>query len=221
MTFSVNPLTDARTPGNVGGGAVDLSTVSADFKKNACGKATVGASKTLTASRIATKQAAGGFTPDQVKAFTTAYLPEAQKIVDATYAKYITSAPKLQLKFLTQQQIRADNPGNKNAEFIFAYVDNTAPTTINVAYKSAIFKKFNMSAADTKASLLHEVLHTRSMAFTVNMDRTFGDPLADGKPASFSDGSLVVGITEGLTEVFTGAALRVSSTASGYQRETK
>ena len=68
---------------------------------------------------------------------------------------------------------------------------------------------------------MHEVLHTHSAAFALNIARTYGVPLADGKPASFSDGSRVRGVTEGLTEIFTMQALKVDATPSGYNRETK
>ena len=68
---------------------------------------------------------------------------------------------------------------------------------------------------------MHEVLHTHSAAFALNIARTYGVPLADGKPASFSDGSLVRGVTEGLTEIFTMQAMRVDGTPAAYGRETK
>lgn len=65
------------------------------------------------------------------------------------------------------------------------------------------------------------MLHTRSAAFAYNIAQTYGAPLADGKPAMFSDGSTVRGVTEGLTELFTMEALKVDETPASYGRETK
>ena len=158
-------------------------------------------------------------TADEVKGLATSYVPVAQNIVDTTYAKYIKSAPALKLKFWKQTELVAAK--KNNADSLFAYVDNKAPTTVNVAYESPIFKKFNVDAKDAKTLLLHEVLHTRSSAFANNIAQTYGVPLENGKPAVFSDGSPVRGVTEGLTEVFTMQALKIDSTPTGYSRETK
>ena len=69
--------------------------------------------------------------------------------------------------------------------------------------------------------MVHEVLHTRSAAFSVDIQETYGKPLANGKPATFSDGSEVRGITEGLTEIYTLITTSQKSTSSAYQREMK
>jgi hypothetical protein len=174
---------------------------------------------TATATATAMGPTTVGLTPDQVKALTTAYMPVAQNIVDTTYGKYIKSAPKLQLKFVTQEELKA--AGKKNADSLFAFVDNKVPNTINVAYQSPIFKKFNLDAGDAKPLLLHEVLHTRSAAFANNIAQTFGVPRPDGTLPSFSDGSPVRGITEGLTDNFTMQALKVDSTPANYSRQSK
>jgi hypothetical protein len=196
--------------------AVDFSTVSApDATKGASAKAAIGSRKTAFPTRTAVGGAA--LQPDEVKSLVTAYLPVAQNIVDSGYSKYIKSKPKLQLKFWTPEQLKATNTGNYDS--VFAYVENTAPTVINVAYKSPIFQKFNLDADDAKALFLHEVFHTRSQAFTTNMADTYAP--VNGKAATFSDGSQVWGISEGLTEVFTMASLNITSTPSGYSRETK
>ena len=219
MTFSITPLIGNRGAG--AGNGVDLSTLPVAAKKTASRKLGFGTPKSSDAARIATGTTKVGLKPDEVKALTAAYLPVAEKHVDKTFAAYIKWAPKLQLKHLTSEQVKAASRG-QDTDSVFAYVDSTAPSTINVAYQSPIFRTTNkLDAKDVKLLLLHEVLHTRSMAFIKSIDRTYGDPLANGKPASFSDGSLVVGLTEGLTEIFTMIALKATSTPSGYKRETK
>lgn len=67
--------------------------------------------------------------------------------------------------------------------------------------------------------LVHEVLHTRSIAFSNNVEKTYGKPLASGKPATFSDGSEVRGITEGLTEIYTLMATSKNTSSSTYNRQ--
>jgi hypothetical protein len=78
-----------------------------------------------------------------------------------------------------------------------------------------------LNADDAKTLLVHEVLHTRSAAFANNIAQTFGVPRPDGTLPSFSDGSPVRGITEGLTDNFTKQALNVDSTPADYSRESK
>lgn len=216
MTFPITPLNGSRA--NDSGSSFDLSKFAVDPKKTAFRGSASGTTRSSTPVRTATRPIRVGLNPDEVKRLTTAFLPVAQKLVDTTFAPYITLPPKLQLKFWTPEQRTAANI-NKDYNALFGYVDSAAPGTINVAYKSAVFKHLN--AKDTKALLLHEVLHTRSKAFTVNIARTYGEPLANGKPASFSDGSPVFGIVEGLTEIFTKIALKVGSTPPGYELETK
>jgi hypothetical protein len=201
---------------NGNGSVVELSKLSSGTEPVAARKLPP---KSLTPTRTAMGPQSVGLTPDQVRALATSYLPAAQNIVDTTYGPYIKSAPKLRLQFWTPDQLIAAK--KSNADSLFAFIDNKSPTTVHVSHQSSIFKKFNVDATDAKTLLVHEVLHTRSAAFANNMAQSYGAPLANGKIASFSDGSPVRGVTEGLTEIFTMQALKVDSTPSGYSRETK
>jgi hypothetical protein len=168
----------------------------------------------ISGSRIAMGSGRVGLTPDQVKAFAVSYLPVAQKLVDTTYRNYIKSAPNLQLKFWTRDQLKAS--GKSNADSVLAFVYNKDPNTVNVAHQSPVFKNNKIDANDSKSILLHEVLHTRSAAFDYKIHWAYSEPLA-----RFSDGSLVRNIKEGFTEVFTMQALKINATTSSYDRETK
>jgi hypothetical protein len=217
MSRPLAPLNGTPSVSSVAANGVNLSTLPTIPKSVAFREAVP---KGLPSVRTtAMGEGSVGLTPDQVKALATTYLPVAQNTVDAAYGQYIKSAPKLELKFWTPQQLSAAK--KNNADSLFAFVDNKAPNTVNVAYQSPIFKKFNIDANDAKKLLFHEVLHTRSAAFANNIAQTYGAPLADGKAARFSDGSPVRGVTEGLTEIFTMQALKVDSTPTGYSRETK
>ena len=204
------------TTAATGGNTVDIAKLAADAKKLAPGAPAANARQASPPLR----SALGGsvLNPDLVKAFVTAYLPEAQKIVDTAYAKYIKLKPELKIKFLTPEELKVAANGS-NYDGVFAFVDSTSPTTINVAWKSPVFKNFKLDASDAKALFLHEVLHTRSQPFTIKMADAYAP--ANGRPASFPDGSLVMGITEGITELLTMESLKINSTPSGYTRETK
>jgi hypothetical protein len=138
MTPSITSPNGRNASRNVNAANFDLSRLPNDAKKIAAVKANSNGltSVTKTDTNTATATAMGpttvGLTSDQVKALTTAYMPVAQNIVDTTYGKYIKSAPKLQLKFATQEELKA--AGKKNADSLFAFVDNKVPNTINVAY---------------------------------------------------------------------------------------
>lgn len=218
MSFPITPTSSNRVA-STNNSAADFSKLAVDPKNFATRKPVLKAPKSPAPALTAPGQTRIALNPDQVKAFTTSYLPVAQNIVDSKYANFIKSTPKLQLKFLTPEQLKAAN--NENNDSVFAYVDSTAPTTINVAYKSPIFKNPKVDESVLKTLIVHEVLHTRSSAFAINMAQTYGKPLADGKPASFSDGSAVRGLTEGLTEILTMVALKIKFSYSSYQRETK
>jgi hypothetical protein len=164
--------------------------------------------------RIAMGSGRVGLTPDQVKAFAVSYLSTAQRLVDTTYRKYIKSAPNLQLKFWTRDQLKAS--GKSNPDSVLAFVYNKDPSTVNVAYQNPIFKNNKIDANDSKSILVHEVLHTRSADFDYKIHWSYSEPLA-----VFSDGSLVRNIKEGFTEVFTMQVLKIKATTSIYDRETK
>ena len=218
MSLSVSSSNGVRPAES--GNSVDLSKLTVDAKKIASrnpGPKQLGASPVV---RTALGPSSVGLKPDEVKALATSFLPVAQNIVDSTFAAHIKSAPQLQLKFWTAQQMKANNPG-ENMDGTVAYTDTGRPGIINVGFQSPAFKKLNVDARDLKMFLVHEVMHTRSVAFSTNMGETYGKPLANGKPPAFSDGSAVRGITEGLTEIYTLMATSQKVASSTYNREIK
>lgn len=226
MTHPATLITGTRGDA-ASGSAVDFSKLSVNFGKSSSSKSAADKAKPVlptrrpvtTPARIAMGPGSIGMKPAEVIVLATTYLPEAEKLVDTTFSKWVTSTPRLKLKLWTPQELM--DAGKKNSDSTFAFVDSAAPSTVNVSYKSPIFKAHNVNVDDVKALLLHEVLHTRSAAFALNIAHTFGVPLTDGKAARFSDGSLVRGITEGLTEIFTMEALNTNTTPANYGRETK
>ena len=215
MSLSVSSLNGNPAAGNPA--AVDFLKLPVDPKKIAPGKPP---SERPGSSPV--RAALGPNTvalmPEDVKRVATSFLPMAQKIVDSTFGSYIKVKPQVQLKLWTPEQMRANMPG-ENIDRIVAYTDTGRPGIVNVAFESPMFKKLNVDARDLQLYLVHEVLHTRSAAFSVNIAETYGKPLANGKPATFSDGSQVRGITEGLTERYTLMATSQEKPSSTYDRE--
>ena len=220
MSLSVSSLNGNPAAGNPAAGnpaAVDFSKLPVDPKKIAPGNSPSekpGSSPVRTALGPRTV----ALTPEDVKREATLFLPKAQKLVDGFFESFITSAPQVQLKLWTPEQMRANMPG-ENIDRIVAYTDTGMPGIVNVAFESPMFKKLNVDARDLQLYLVHEVLHTRSAAFSVDIAETFGKPLANGKPATFSDGSQVRGITEGLTEIYTLMATSTKIPSSTYNRQ--
>ena len=219
MPLSVSSLNGGRAADN-NGSAVDLSKLSADPRKIASGNAASEKPRSSPAVRTALGPGSVALKPAEVKALATSFLPVAQKMVDTTWAPFIKSAPQLQLKLWSPEQMKANNPG-VNMDGTIAYTDTGRPGVVNVAYQSPMFSKLNVDARDLKMYMVHEVLHTRSAAFSVNIQETYGKPLANGKPATFSDGSEVRGITEGLTEIYTLITTSQKTPSSTYNREMK
>ena len=218
MPHPIASLNGSRAADN--GSAVDFSKLSFDPQEIASGKHASDKPRSSPVVRTALGPTSVALKPDEVKALATSFLPVAQKIVDSTFANYIKLAPKLQLKLWAPEQMRANYKG-ENTDGVIAYTDTGRPGIINVAYKSPMFNKFNVDATDLKMFLLHEVLHTRSAAFSANIGETYGKSLVDGRPATFSDGSAVRGITEGLTEIYTLMASQQKTSPSSYGRELK
>ena len=208
------------TAAATGSNTVDIAKLAGDAKTLASGKTSSEKPRSSPAVRTALGPTSVALKPDEVKALATSFLPMAQKMVDTTWAPFILLPPKLQLKLWSPAQMKANNPG-VNMDGTIAYTDTGRPGVINVAYQSPMFSKLNVDARDLKMYMVHEVLHTRSAAFSVDIQETYGKPLANGKPATFSDGSEVRGITEGLTEIYTLITTSQKSTSSAYQREMK
>ncbi len=219
--MSLSSITaSTRTAAAAGGSLDDFAKLSSEPKKFASGNAALGKPRSPSDARRALGPESVALKPDEVKALATAFLPIAQKIVDTTFAPFITAAPPLQLKLWSPEQMKANNPG-QNMDGTVAYTDTGRPGIVNVAYASPMFKNLNVDAKDLKMYLVHEVLHTRSAAFSVDIQETYGKPLANGKPATFSDGSEVRGITEGLTEIYTLMATSQKKSSATYGREMK
>jgi hypothetical protein len=104
---------------------------------------------------------------------------------------------------------------------VFASVDSLKPSKIDIGIESDTFKKFPdlMNARGTKVLLAHEVLHTRSAAFALDIASTYGKPQSNGKVPTFSDGARVRDVTEGLTERFAMEMLNVDSTPASYGKQ--
>lgn len=112
--------------------------------------------------------------------------------------------------------MRANNPGkNIDRTIAHTHTDTGRPGIVNVAFQNPMFKKLNVNARDLQLYLVHEVLHTRSASFSVNIGETYG------KPVTFSDGSQVSGITEGLNERYTLVATSQETPSSTYGLEIK
>jgi hypothetical protein len=153
-------------------------------------------------------------TPADVKKIATSTVPLAEKRIEQVFGKYVTSRPKLELALLNKEGMKA----RKHAPDVFASVDSRKPSKIEIGIESDIFKKFPdlMTARGTKVLLAHEVLHTRSTAFALDIANTYGKPQSNGKVPTFSDGTRVRDVTEGFTERFTKEMLNVDSTPAAY-----
>ena len=217
MSLSVSSLNGNPAAGKPD--AVDFSKLPVDPKKIAPGKPPSGGPGSSPV-RAALGPKTVALMPEEVKRVATSFLPMAQKIVDSTFGSYIKVKPEVQLKLWSTKQMRANMPG-ENIDRIIAYTDTGRPRIVNVAFESPMFKKLNVDTRDLHLYLVHEVMHTRSAAFSVNIAETYGKPLANGKPATFSDGSQVRGITEGLTERYTLMATSQETPSSTYGREIK
>lgn len=123
MPSSVVSTNAVRTVGNgyADPSVADLSKLSADSKRYASVKPPIGGARVSTPVRTPMGTDSVGLTPDGVKALTTQLLPQAQRTVDTTFAAYIKSAPNLQLRFWTPEQLKAAN--KNNADSLFAFVD--------------------------------------------------------------------------------------------------
>ena len=153
-------------------------------------------------------------TPADVEKIATSTVPLVEKRIEQVFGEYVTSRPELELVFLKKKDMKA----NKHGPDVFASVDSLKPSKIDIGIESDIFKKFPdlMDARGTKVLLAHEVLHTRSTAFALDIANTYGKPQSNGKAPKFSDGARVRDVTEGFTERFTKEMLNVDSTPADY-----
>ena len=172
------------------------------------------ASSMGTTGQVQAQQQRPPLTPADVKKIATSTVPLAEKRIDEVFGKYVNSRPKLELVLLNKEGMKA----NKHAPDVFASVDSLKPSKIDIGIESDIFKKFPdlMNARGTKVLLAHEVLHTRSTAFALDIANTYGKPQSNGKVPKFSDGTRVRDVTEGLTERFAKEMLNVDSTPADY-----
>jgi hypothetical protein len=157
-------------------------------------------------------------TPADVKKIATATVPLAEQKIDQVFGKYVNSRPKLELEFLSKQGMKAYT----NDPSIFAFVDSQKPSKVVIGVESDLFKMAPnvMTGPATQVLVAHEVLHTRSAAFSRDIHNTYDKPQPNGQLPTFSDGTRVRDVKEGLTERYTKEMLNIKATPADYDKES-
>lgn len=157
-------------------------------------------------------------TPADVKAIAASTVPLAEKRIDQVFGKYVNSRPKLELEFLNKQGMKAYTKDPT----IFAFVDSLKPSKVVIGVESDLFKMAPNVMTDpaTKVLVAHEVLHTRSAAFSRDIHKTYDKPQPNGQLPAFSDGTRVRDVKEGFTERFTKEMLNINATPADYDKES-
>jgi hypothetical protein len=117
---------------------------------------------------------------------------------------------------------KADMKAYTKDPTIFAFVDSLKLSKVVIGAESDLFKMALkvMTGPASKVLVAHELLHTRSAAFSRDIHKTYDKPQPNGQLPAFSDGTRVRKVKEGLTERFTKEMLSINSTRADYDKES-